>query len=164
MQVLIGDMFYFCGMLTREEEDFVSFWEKNRDRKKKVIFQLTLGLPLSLVLVLAIFVNFFSGWYKRANMIFRADPSIFPVLLLASLLIVVFVTIFSVRHKWDINEMRYRELLARKKTGIIGHWLQRIGPFACPDLANYLKTKTNNCDSILLYADVVYPASYGRWL
>jgi hypothetical protein len=34
--------------------------------------------------------------------------------LVAVILIVIFVSIFSVRHKWDINEQRYRELLSKK--------------------------------------------------
>lgn len=106
---------YFCCMLSREEEEFISYWAQNREHKKKLIFQLGLGLPLALTLVLAIFINFFSGWYKRAAMQFRADSSLFPVLLIAGLGIIIFVTVFSVRHKWDINETRYRELIAKKE-------------------------------------------------
>ena len=116
MQVLLLLMFYFCVMLTREEEDFVVYWRENRDRKKKVLYQLAIGLPAGLLLSIAIFANFLSGWYKRANMIFRADSSIFPVLMLAAILIVIFFTVFSVKHKWDLHETRYRELLARKAT------------------------------------------------
>ncbi len=106
---------YFCGMLSREEEEFVAYWAQNRAHKKKLIYQLGLGLPLGLTLVLAIFVNFFSGWYRRASMQFRADSSLFPVLLIAGLGIIIFVTVFSIRHKWDINETRYRELIAKKE-------------------------------------------------
>lgn len=114
MQVLPPDMSYFCGMLTPDEEKFVAYWAKNRDRKKKVMYQLALGLPLGVAIVVAIFVNFFSGWHFRAEMSFRGDSSGFIVLMIAALGIVIFVTVFSVRHKWDINETRYRELLARK--------------------------------------------------
>jgi hypothetical protein len=34
---------------------------------------------------------------------------------IAALLIVVFTAVFSARHKWDMDEQRYRELLAKKK-------------------------------------------------
>lgn len=123
LQVLKANMFYFCVMLTREEADFVVYWEKNRDQKRKVLYQLAMGLPLGLALVVAIFANFLSGWYKRASMIFRADSSMFIVLMIACLLIIVFITVFSVKHKWDLHETRYRELLARRdaeneKTGL----------------------------------------------
>ncbi len=101
-------------MLTDEEKKFIVFWEENRARKKKVLRQLAIGLPLAVFLVIAIFVNFFSGWYKRADMEIRSSTSLVLVLMIAAVLIVVFVTVFSVRHKWDINDQRYRELLAKR--------------------------------------------------
>jgi F0F1-type ATP synthase assembly protein I len=100
-------------MLKPEEKAFVDYWQQNRDRKKKVIGQLSVGLPLAVALVLAIFVNFFAGWYKRAEMMVKTEPSVIIVLLIAAILIVIFIVIFSVRHKWDLNEQRYRELLAK---------------------------------------------------
>ncbi len=102
-------------MLTIEENEFIRYWEANRLRKKKVFRQLSVGLPLGVLLAIAIFVNFFSGWYKRAEMMLNADPSIIVVLLIAVLSIVIFVVIFSARHRWDLNEQRYRELLSKNK-------------------------------------------------
>lgn len=102
-------------MITSEEERFIRYWEANRLVKKKVLKQLYLGLPFAALLVIAIFVNFFSGWYKRADMEIRSDSSIIPVLVIAAILIVVFTTVFSVRHKWEMNEQHYRELLAKKE-------------------------------------------------
>ena len=101
-------------MLTEEEKKFMADWEINRGRKKKLIRQLSVGLPLSVCLVVAIFVNFFSGWYKRADMEIRSSSSLILTLMIAAILIVIFTTVFSVRHKWDINEQRYKELNARK--------------------------------------------------
>ncbi len=102
-------------MLTKEESDFIVYWEQNRLIKKKVLRQLYVGLPLAVVMVIAIFVNFFSGWYKRAEMVMkREQSSLILVLMIAAILIVIFVVIFSARHRWDINEQRYRELLSRK--------------------------------------------------
>jgi hypothetical protein len=102
-------------MLTPEEEGFIEYWEKNRLRKKKIFRQLGLGLPLGVSLVVAIFINFFSGWYKRADITLSSEQSsMILVLLVAALLIVIFVVIFSVRHKWEQNEQYYNELLSRK--------------------------------------------------
>lgn len=103
-------------MLTEDEKRFVTSWATERLRKKKLIRQLSVGLPLSSVLVLAIIVNFLSGWYKRADMEIRSSGSLIIVLLVASIGIVVFTTVFSAKHKWDINEQRYQELLKRKET------------------------------------------------
>ena len=104
-------------MLTEEEIKFIDYWERNRIRKKKVLKQLFVGLPLGVLLVTAIFINFFSGWDKRAEMIVNADPSLILVIIIAALLIVIFIAIFSVRHKWEMNEQRYKELLSRLDEG-----------------------------------------------
>lgn len=101
-------------MLSKEEKNFVEYWENNRLHRKKIIRQLALGLPLGVGLVILIFINFFSGWYKRAAMELNADPSLLPVLLIAAILIVVFVAVFSARHKWEMQEQRYKELIAKK--------------------------------------------------
>ena len=102
-------------MLTKEEKGFIGYWENNRLRKKRIWRQLSIGLPLAVVFVIAIFANLFSGWYKRADMeMKKEDSSLILVLLAAALLIVAFIVFFSARHRWDMNEQRYRELLSRK--------------------------------------------------
>lgn len=73
-----------------------------------------IGLPMGVLFGALIFINFFSGWYRRADMVINSQGSLIPVLLVAILSIVVFVAIFSVRHKWEMNEQRYRELLSKK--------------------------------------------------
>ena len=99
-------------MLSAEEKAFVEYWEVNRLSKKRVLKQLYAGLPLAMILVVAIFANLFSGWYGRAQMaLSRENSSMIIVLLVAALSIVVFVVIFSARHRWEQNELRYRELL-----------------------------------------------------
>jgi hypothetical protein len=101
-------------MLTHDEKKFIDYWEHNRLVKRKILKQLSVGLPFGVLFVVAIFINFFSGWDKRAQMIINTDPSVIIVLLIASLLIVIFIVIFSARHRWDMNEQRYKELLARR--------------------------------------------------
>jgi uncharacterized membrane protein len=105
---------FALSMLTEHENRFIDYWEHNRIRKKKVLKQLSVGLPLGVLLVIAICINFFSGWYRRAQMMINTDPSIILVIIIASLLIVIFIAIFSVQHNWDLNEQRYRELVARR--------------------------------------------------
>ena len=111
--------FKFAYMLTRDEEKFIEYWAANRLERKKVLKQLYVGLPFASLLVIAIVINFFSGWYKRADMKIRSDSSLaslIVVIVIACILIVVFTTVFSVRHKWDQNEQLYKELLSRRKT------------------------------------------------
>ncbi len=102
-------------MISKEEEDFLKFWETNRKQKRNRFKSILISLPLGMVVVVAIFVNLFSGWYQRANMVANSDPNIFLVLLIAGLCIVAFFAIFSSYHKWDVNETRYKELMSRKK-------------------------------------------------
>ena len=98
-------------MLTKEEIDFIDYWERNRDRRKKVFYQFLLGIPVGLLFAVPIFINFGSGWYRRAMMVLNSGGL---ALLLALVLIVIFVAIFSQQHKWDQLDQRYRELLARR--------------------------------------------------
>lgn len=102
-------------MLTSDENEFLGYWEENRVKKKKVLRQLYVGLPMAVILIATIFINLFSGWFKKADMVLHKEKSsLIIVLLVAALLIVVFIVIFSARHRWDINEQSYRELVNKK--------------------------------------------------
>lgn len=100
-------------MLTQREKDFIRYWEAHRLRRKKVVRQFLIGIPMGLLFVIPIMINFSSGWYHRAEM--EANRSDFNpmVLLVALLLIVGFTAIFYQRHRWDQYEQRYHELRAR---------------------------------------------------
>ena len=104
-------------MLTPEELKFMEYWEQNRLRKRRLIWQLAGGMPLGVLLAGAIFVNYFSGWYTRADMQIRISSSGILVVLAGLILIVVFVVVFSARHRWEMNEQRYKELLQKKNIG-----------------------------------------------
>jgi H+/gluconate symporter-like permease len=102
-------------MLTEEEEAFIIYWKSNREKQKRTFRQFLMGIPIALLFVIPIGINFFSGWYKRASMMSRTTDFNPGVLLLALVLIVVFIAIFSRKFKWDQYEQRYVELLAKKK-------------------------------------------------
>lgn len=101
-------------MLTKDEENFLTYWENNREREKKTFRQLATGLPIGCVLATAILVSVFSGWDKRVDSSLNStlNPS---VLIIAILLIVVFMAIFYKKHQWDQNEEQYRYLLKKKR-------------------------------------------------
>lgn len=104
-------------MLTEEEKRFVEYWRLNRDREKRVFRQLLVGLPLGLLFVVPIIINFSSGWYKRANMWARghADDNTGTVVIIAAFIILVFVAIFSKRHRWEMNEQDYQQLISKEE-------------------------------------------------
>ena len=100
--------------LTEAEEHFISYWEANRLRQKKLLNQLLIGLPLGILFGLPVLINLFLRWYKRADM--EAHTQLNPVVLLTAIsLIIVFMAIFSRKHRWDRNEQHYRELVARRE-------------------------------------------------
>ena len=107
-------------MLTEEEKRFIAYWEFNRLKRRRFLKQLAIGLPLAVAIVIAIFINFISGWNKAAKEEMQnqtrteSDSTVILVLVIAALLIVVFTAVFSARHKWDMYEQKYRELLAKK--------------------------------------------------
>jgi membrane protein YdbS with pleckstrin-like domain len=102
-------------MLEKEEENFISYWSVQRLKKNQYLRKLSLGLPLAVLIVSALMINFLSGWYSEADKIIRSNSSVIIVVLIAVIAIVIFITIFSARHKWDLNELRYQELLKRKE-------------------------------------------------
>ena len=101
-------------MLTEDEKKFIEYWEIHRVRRKKLLKQAGIGLPQAVVMVTAIFLNFFSGWYKRADMELRANSSLIVVVIIAIVLIAGFISIFSAKHQWEMNEQRYKEFLSKK--------------------------------------------------
>ena len=100
-------------MLSQKENDFIEYWAKARNRQKKLVYQLAVGLPLGLLFGFFIIMNFYAGWYKRADMIAnsRFNPM---VLYVAVVIIAVFFAIFSKKFQYDQLEQKYRELLAKK--------------------------------------------------
>ena len=102
--------------LSREEkQQYIEYWEQNRLREKKLLNQLLVGLPLGILFAAPVLLNLFSRWYRRADM--QANAQMNPmVLLIAMLMIIVFIAIFSRRHKWEMKEQQYREFLAQRET------------------------------------------------
>jgi hypothetical protein len=101
-------------MLTQREKDFIQYWEANRLRRKKIVRQFLVGIPIGLLFAIPITINFASGWDKRAQMEANSQDFNPLVLLIALLSIVGFTAIFYQRHQWEQYEQRYRELLSRK--------------------------------------------------
>jgi hypothetical protein len=103
-------------MLTPQEEAFISYWEKNRSRQKRVFRQFLVGIPVGLGFIIPILILVFSGWDKQVS-----DPSenksLMMVLMIALLLIVGFTAIFYQKYKWDQYEQRYQELLNKRGEG-----------------------------------------------
>jgi hypothetical protein len=110
---IIIPLSYLCRMLTDEEKSFIRYWEENRLRKKKIWRQLSVGLPLGAALAGAILVSIYSEW-NPAGAALKFNPGRMFIVLAGVLLVVVFIVIFSARHRWDQNEQHYKELLVKR--------------------------------------------------
>jgi integral membrane sensor domain MASE1 len=99
-------------MLTKEEDNFITYWEANRLKQKKITNQWLIGLPAGLLFGLPILLNLFSGWNARINFFQHGQLA---VLVIAVIIIIAFFSIFTVKHKWDLREQHYNELLYKKK-------------------------------------------------
>ena len=100
-------------MLSPEENEFINYWEQNRLRKRKIWRQLSIGLPLGVGIAGAILINIYSDWNPAGNYL-RYDSQTMFTVLAGILLIVIFVVVFAARHKWDMNEQHYKELMSKK--------------------------------------------------
>jgi len=101
-------------MLTKEEREFIIYWEMNRQREKKILRQFFIGSPIGLFISTGIILSLDLNWYPRANMV--ANASLNPyVLFIGVISITIFTAIFYKKHQWDMKEQRYRELLYKKE-------------------------------------------------
>lgn len=93
----------------------MDYWAGQRLRKKKTLRQFSIGLPMGVMIVLALFVNLLVGWHKKASMVLQGHGSLVITVIVAAIGIVIFMTIFSRHHQWDLYEQRYQELLQKKE-------------------------------------------------
>ena len=101
-------------MISEKEEEFIDYWSKNRVKEKVWFRQLFPALPLSICMAAAIIWMLNSGWYIRATAEFNTQTS--PVVIIVCLvLIIVFISVFYKRYRWEMNEQTYRELLIKKQ-------------------------------------------------
>lgn len=107
-------------MLSQEEEKFLTDWEARREKEKKWLRQLIIGLPVGLLIGAAIVFSLISGWYTRADMVANSEMNPF-VFLFAILAISCFTALFFKRSKWEQNEQLYQELKIKKEKNIRGN-------------------------------------------
>lgn len=107
-------------MLTSDEKKFLDFWERNRLKEKSLASQFRFVIPIAFILGAAILLNFFTGWYTRANMVANAQFN--PMVLIVGVVIIaIFSSVFYKRHRWEMNEQHYTELIIKQKKETVQH-------------------------------------------
>ncbi len=100
---------------TEDELKFMAYWEQNRLKEKRLITQLTYGLPIGVIFAVPILVNFLLGrfWYKRADAVGLSQFSP-TVLIIAVALISIFVAVLNRKFRWEKLENQYLSLKNRQ--------------------------------------------------
>lgn len=105
-------------MLTPEEQKFIHYWARERERRQVWYVEMARGLPLGFLFSLPILVVLFSGryWYKRAEAVANAKSS--PWILMAAVfLLAIFMSFFYRQYKRERREQKYQELISQLPGG-----------------------------------------------
>ncbi len=101
-------------MLTQQEEDYILYWQQQRDTYRQSFIQFVKGMSIGLSISCAIIIVVITGWYQRANMVANSKMSAI-VFVLALLIITIFMAWLYRNFQWENKEQQYLELLAKKK-------------------------------------------------
>lgn len=101
-------------MLTKQEEDYIAYWAKQRDTYRQSFVQFVKGMSVGLGICAAIIVAVITGWFERANMVANSKMSTI-VFALALLIITVFMAWLYRNFQWESKEQQYLELLAKRE-------------------------------------------------
>lgn len=97
-----------------DDEAFFAFWELNSEKEKSSRKAFMLGLSSGFAIGVVVLAFILSGWYNRATMEANSKMSAF-VLFMAILGISVFIAFMYRRFKWEMNDQRFQEILAKKQ-------------------------------------------------
>lgn len=102
-------------MVTEQEKAFVEWWKKNRDSNSGLAGLWLKGVRWALIFAGLTVCSFLFDWHKAAGMWARTHVGggLAVVLLLAGVVTVVFMAVFYKRHKWEMYEQQYREILSK---------------------------------------------------
>lgn len=99
-------------MLTKQEKEFMVYWEENRARERSLTHILLYGLPRGLCFGIPILLCFlFHDWYKWLPFISGEDILVVAIGVFG---VVLFYSVFRQYYLWDRKEQQYQEFSARQ--------------------------------------------------
>ncbi len=100
-------------MLTKEEKDFVTYWESHREKENTFVNKMIYGGPWGLIFALPILVAvIFHDWYKRMIPISKTQLVLIGICVVG---IAFFYAYFRQQVRWENNEQLYQELKLKEK-------------------------------------------------
>ncbi len=95
------------------DEQFFDYWTKNSLKEKSSSRSFMIGLSSGFAIGVGVILTIYSGWYPRATM--EANSKLSSVVLfIAILLISVFIAIMYRKFRWEMQEQRFLEIIAKK--------------------------------------------------
>lgn len=98
--------------LSQADKEFISFWEKERDRRKKWSYLLFHNLRMGTLFGAPIAIFFMAEAPRHRSLITHTDLTI---IMICIVLIIVFYAFFRGYSKWDKSNSRYEILKMREK-------------------------------------------------
>ena len=106
-------------MLSEKDQEFITWWQKERERQSTIPAKLIAGLPRAvlfcapvLLFITAVYL-FLPEWYTRVS---NSLAGSMTTIVIAVVLCILFFSYFSMQYKWEKNEQHYRELKAKTGT------------------------------------------------
>lgn len=100
-------------MLTKEEQDFVTYWESHREKENSFLNKMIYGGPWGLIFALPILIAvIFHDWYKRMIPISKTQLVLIGICVIG---IAFFYAYFRQQVRWENNEQLYQELKFKEK-------------------------------------------------
>jgi uncharacterized protein YacL len=105
-------------MLTEKEQQFLRYWESDRELRSKFTHKLISGLPMATMFALPIllFVGmvyvFLPDWYAKVS---ATQSGSFVMVVIAVLICILFFAYFRMHFKWEMNEQLYKELKQKEQ-------------------------------------------------
>ena len=104
-------------MLSEKDKDFITRWEKERERKSSFVEKLLTGLPVAVLFSLPILL-FITGvyfflpvWYTRVS---NSMVGSMPAIVIAVFICILFFSYFRMQYKREMNEQLYQELKSKE--------------------------------------------------
>ena len=100
-------------MIDEKEEQFLRYWEKNRDIENSFRNKLLKGLPKAMLFGLPIILSvvivrlYFPEWYTKIS---ETSPGMFLTAIIAVIGIILFTAYFNMQYRWETNDQAYQEL------------------------------------------------------
>lgn len=104
-------------MLSEKDKDFITWWEKERERQNSIPAKLIAGLPMAILFCIPIllFITavylFLPEWYTRVS---NSLAGSMTTIIIAVILCILFFSYFRMQYKWEMNEQHYRELKSKE--------------------------------------------------